>query len=576
MSKKKKAAKKKSGDSKQALLDAIEACESGSALKKLFDSPKCEELSYGEAELYPEGAKMLADKARSWTKASDVAQAITWLVRLSGFHPICIVRPDKDASLAWELKKKVATIVDGERDFYRERIRDKSAALRVAAGHALARCRNVNKEDHKVLLELVASERDEGALATFVLALGVVSYRLEQSPVEARSKDRLVRCASVAAEALSNPQLSDDALRILAEHLEKPVALPSGWGWFYGSGACDSRDLAFQLCHWILHRDPQRLVDALTRAEKGGAKFTPSASVAGVLARLAFGGQLPASGVALEDLDDKQRATVKAMAKGDNFKTLRRLGFWSRDDIDDFFKAKAPAWRPLPIDSAHWHFHKIWYARAHGEIDEDAAAKAILSGLKADELLPAMLSRLYRGVLSENDPGPEGRQREQALALRIFRELDKDLLAMLDKTTSKLDRFESDLAALAVLDHCKKKPIPERWHPVIAKAMTTAKTVEPLKSYLKDLDAPLRERLLLDTLTGLRPNWEWPALRFADIQLSKPVLEAIVDKVTHVPDQRDEAAAIVRKDERTKKLLASLRFDDKAQKRTADALLNDL
>lgn len=150
---------------------------------------------------------------------------------------------------------------------------------------------------------------------------------------------------------------------------------------------------------------------------------------------VAFPDGVPELGLVLDELDERQRSAVSALATYDaGDSVFARCGFSGPEDVAPFLAGEGPLWKPLEVVVAarprRWHLLRIWLARTlprpGEELTEEAAVAAIVGGLEPEEILETMV--LYRcGALLQalGRPSDDEVELDQSLVAAVVRALMK-------------------------------------------------------------------------------------------------------------------------------------------------------
>lgn len=504
------------GGLKRELLAAIEQCPDGKTLRKLLTSPPCEDATYGEAEYFPEVAHALLARAAAWTEPDDVVEAIRLCVRAAAFHPGCVLMVDRDPTLGFTVKNDLTVALEQHVAWLREATRSPQLEVRVAAAHALWRCRNLGEDDITELVDRMAGERQAPALATFVIATAL-SLRRNESRASRELADRvrsaaqktlahktpLVRSAAAIALALGDPAISRPALAALVSGLQANAPLPRPWGWSWPLLANETTaTLVGCVLPWVRPLEPSGMVDALLASKLPAHELGPALIALGLEAR---GVPVHTLGVAREELDDEQRQLLLALS-GERFEQeydlVQRLGLWGSQDVEPFLAGTAPPWKPLEIEVdgtlRRWHFGRIWRARIHDLVTEPTAVEAIVRGLEPEAVLSCMLAAGHRALVAKGPLGPAHWVRDQALVVAVLRALVAkafDIGPALDAMATKSAPWDRPALAVCLLSHFGAA-LPDAHDPVVQAAARTAKAPEPLGTLIGQLDPERQARLL--------------------------------------------------------------------------------
>lgn len=515
------------------LIAAISACQSARELSALFHAGGINELVFGDAPLEAETADAIVERAVSF-RGEDGADALGWLGALSGFGPRALFSL---GSLP-EVRKEFRRGVERHIELLRAWSNDASAERRVAAAYVLPYCANATAEDARALVERAATEGDADALATSVLATGMLHKRLDLDPVALRGlatrtlaqESALARLCAAATLGRIGDVLTKDATLAVVQHVKEPIAFPSAWA----AGGLMSILAAAAVLSWMTTSAPEEAIAALATSCNAALPVEPKTSapedviaalraaaqpsmplgarnvVAATLFRLAFDGRgvpVPDAGVAMDDLDAVQRTAALAIAKLQA--PIGALHFGLTTDMSAFVKGDELHFRPIAVAvggrERKWHFARILGAVATGEAAIDVGRDAVLRLADADAADLASRWSCGRMFLDGRIKDAAGRDRMLSLCLSILaalRERGFDVDALARASVDETSRSSPDVGILAIATlRAHAEDVPDDLLPLLARAVAQGWWKDQLLAGIRTL--PARSRAKVTSATKL-------------------------------------------------------------------------
>ncbi len=533
------------------LVAALAACHDASHVEAVLISPGIHEVVFHDSVLWPGVAEILVARAQAMVPA-DGARTLGWLATLSGQSPTAVVSARSSARVAPDHRKGVAAVVERHVELYRAWSKDASAERRVAGAYVLASCANVTDADAGALLAIAANETSADALATQLVALGVVHDRLALPGESLRnfatsklgSESPLVRLAAAVALAFLGDALTREGIGAIIAHVSEPTALPPEWSWRTSrEKPMTSAVLALAVLPWAstdapefalralaaIHFDanavPPGVPPPLQEAMRGLETRGPRTAIGKTMLKLAFddrGRAVPRQGIAAEELDEIQRFAVETLVP------LRvawpALGLRRPDEIEAFLTGSTLDFRPISIEKDghehRWHFARILAAVAFEGVDVDRARDAVLDLPPADAADVA--SRWSSMRVDERAVTDEQRARMLDLCLSILatvrgRGLDTDPLFRAAPNDTSRRSPDVGILAIACL-RAHPGDLPAEYVPLVARAIAQGWWKGALLEHVRRIpEASLRE-ILRDV--SVAPD-ALPFLALADVRAGR-------------------------------------------------------
>ena len=240
---------------KQVLVDTIATCEL-TELRGLVRLPGVEDGWSGEAPVWPEVIVALLERAGA-ASGKDAGGFAGWAARAAAMSYTELIGPGSSAG-----KPEVVATLHEQRERLLAWLDDDEQHRRCAGAMLLGRSSEGDDDDLCRLLDAAEREAKPAALASSLLAAGLVSRRLaDRVPelderldalVDAKlgHRDRLVRLCAITVAALTGRSLDASELSAALEHLAKPVALPPAWGWSGPKSNARSDQVVLRLLGW--------------------------------------------------------------------------------------------------------------------------------------------------------------------------------------------------------------------------------------------------------------------------------------------------------------------------------------
>jgi hypothetical protein len=550
------------------LVAALSECDDAGHVEAVLFSPGIHEVVFHDSLLWPEVAEILVARAQAMGPA-DGARALGWLATLAGQSPVAVVSARSTARVAPPHRKGVATVVERHIDLYRAWSTDASAERRVAGPYVLASCANATEADAHALLSAATREASADALATQLVALGVVHDRLALSGGSLRnlatakltSESSLVRLAAAVALAFLGDALGRDGMGAVIAHVSEPTALPPQWSWRTSREKPMTSDvLALAVLPWAttdapefalrslaaVHFDanavPPGVPPEIQEAMRGLATRGARAAVGKTMLKLAFddrGRPVPRQGIAAEELDELQRLTAETLV------ALRvawpALDLRRSDDIEAFLSGSTLDFRPIAIEidgrERRWHFARILAAVAFEGVDVDRARDAALALPPADAADVASRGSPRRVDERAVTEGERARMLDVCLSILATvrgRGFDTDPLFRAAPNDTSERAPDVGIVAIACL-RAHPGVLPAAYVPLVARAIAQGWWKSALLEHVRRLpEASLREVLHAVSVT---PD----SFPFLALQLDEIVVRNLVSfaTATWVPAEAD-------------------------------------
>jgi hypothetical protein len=532
---------------KRALLDAIEKAESAAALEKLLRSASVSEAFLGEAEAWPEVAHALVLVSASLAP-KEGARTLGWLARGSAFYPNAIVRPDRSATLSHSCKPQFRQALAEHQEFFAEWLVDGSAERRAAAAYAIAASGASTAVQFEELQAAIKKESNATALASALLALGVVLFRRDnpqQSAIDdarslalekRRDKNALVRLTAVALLALSGSPLGADDLTQVLDHVRNPVALPGEWGWHSAQPPTMKSDwLALSLLCWASVEKPEPAIALLLEQKPKTSPLGFVTLMGEALLHLVFtarGRPLPRYVFVPAEADALERQVAVLLSEEPWSRSQlaeRKLGLpRGAEQVAALFAGEALEYRPLAVPSLaeprSWHFARIWAGVVFDELSPEAGCNAVVDSCSPTEAIALIALDGHAKLPAQAQVSDvEQWQREFTLALGVCAALRQRGFDV----TSALEALETDrlvnlsvLAAAYLTDFGAN--LASEKITLVARGLAAARSTEPLLGLLARLPDGTRRQILHSTAINAR------TLPFVKTCLDAPIVRGLV------------------------------------------------
>jgi hypothetical protein len=576
------------GDSKSAWVSAgakilalLKACASADDVERVLRAHR--RVFEVEGSLYPcpQAVDVLFERIGAMG-GEEAGRSLGWL-SLASAPPDLVARPLDYPGLRDPLKNAARSAVEEHIAELRVWIRDESPERRAGSTYLLGLCTNATSKDAGTLLQGTDSDRNPAASATALLAAGVILRRSNEGEARARCHSRaegrladkspLVRVCAAAAVALVADSVSERAVKVLAEHIDKPVAVPPEWGWITAKPPSPrTDDLALRLLSWIRSDAPDAAVDAL--AAKPVAKLSQNTAglVRDALVHMgveATQGRVRPTELVGNELDARARKALSSVADGrftqahvDGWKLLPTYA------IAGLLAEKAVEWRPLEIEvggeKRRWSFNRIFSGVVLGEIAAEGALDVLTRSLAPDDLvgLITRATSIYSPLEDATLRNAEACEREQRFALAVLEKLaaqDYDLERGFHVALTADGILATRVAAAILTFHPRE--VPAEYVPLVADAISATGSAEPLQSLLAALPPGVRRSILHheDANAGGAGAWPIWGANLDDVTVSKIVKHLIFED----RDRKHAFEIFKRGGERVARLLESVKFDNK-------------
>jgi len=486
-----------------ALLEAFAACDDSEQLIAVMGCGGIAELTYLEGGYEPAHIEAGFARARTWTSAQDIAAAIGLAVRATAFDPGALLVRD---GIARGDKEHLFDVLDAHAEQLREGL-GAAAPIRAASAHALARCRSVTADDAAKMLELAATETDDEALATLLLASAAIAVRLPAVAGSASAyapllehRSPLVRCCAAAALAHFVESIDPRTTQVLAEAITHSAALPAGWGWRWQEHVETTRAIAVRVLCWARCDEPSVAIAALAALD-GETMLEADA-----LFHQAFPDDSVCElGCSVDELDDDQRVALGAFAKpgfGAHTALVRKLGLHIASDVAALLAGEGALWTVRDVETEagprRWNMVRIWREHVAGQLDISEATRAISSVLPPSDVVEAVCMLRHGPLLAAHATGSEQAERDQLLTRAVFEQLRRsgfDLVEQCRRMLAGGGRYHSVSWAIALLEAFDGTPPPEA-HDAIAAGIRSARADEPFAALVTQLSEADRKAVL--------------------------------------------------------------------------------
>jgi hypothetical protein len=566
------------------ILALLRACRSAADVESVLRAHRGVFEVEGSIYPCPQAVDVLFERIASMD-AKDAGRSLGWLSRCCA-APDLVVSPDAHPRFADALKDKARKAVEAHVAELRAAAGDASPERRTGGAYLLALATNATADDALRLVAAARTDANAGAAATAHLAAGVILGRLdgkggaaarrelgEAAGAALGSKSPLTRLCAAAALADAGDSLSAAAVRAIAEHVAKPVAVPPEWGWVMERTPQPRTD---SMALWLLARirtsTPGPAIDVLVAKRVPKSSPEEAGLVRDALGHMgveAKNGPVRPFELVAGELDADARKALGALASGrldqggvDGWRLLPTYA------IAAMLKAKDREWEPvaIPIDGKprRWHFNRVFASAVLGTLDGKVATRALVDHFRPDDLArlvvwPTSIYSVLDNAVSTDAAAPEREQRFAASVLSSLSAGGHDLTATFRAAVKERNGILATRVAPSILE-AYPRAVPDEYLPLVADAISITGSPEPLASLLAAMPVESRRAVLHhpDANPGGVGAWRiWEANLDEDTCMKLAL--AAGDDGSIAPRTVE---ALAKGGERVARILEGLRFED--------------